>query len=288
MVAVLLAGAVITWSVVRITADDEVRPGDLADDPGVSHVHGLGVNPDDGSLYAATHYGTFRIPDEGRAERIGGSFQDTMGFTVVGPDMFLGSGHPDVAGTRAGQPGLLGLIESTDAGESWQSVSLSGEVDFHALAFAHGRVYGWDSTSGRFMVSEDRERWDERATLDLYSFAVDPTSAGHIVAAAPGGIRASTDGGRQWSAPTGPQIVTIAWAPDGTLWGLEASGTVQRSGDGGGTWEPAGELGGEPQALLATESALWAAAHDTDDRTGIYRSTDGGATWELRYQDDDQ
>lgn len=119
--ALAIAGAVaiaaVAWAVVVVAGDDNPRPGDLAGEPGVSHVHGLGINPADGSLIVATHYGSFRIaPDGDDAERIGDSFQDTMGFTVAGPDHFLGSGHPDVAGMQAGQPGRLGLIESTDAG----------------------------------------------------------------------------------------------------------------------------------------------------------------------------
>lgn len=289
IVAVLVAVPVIVWSVARLTGnDDEVRPGGLAGDPGVSHVHGLGINPADGSLYVATHYGTFRVPEGGEAERIGGSFQDTMGFTVVGNDTFLGSGHPDLAGMQAGQPGLLGLIQSTDGGESWQSLSLAGEVDFHALAYAHGRVYGWDSTSRRFMVSDDQQQWDERATLDIYGFAVNPDDADHLVGAAPAGIRTTTDGGQTWSDAAEPAVVAIAWAPDGTLWGIEADGTVQRSTDGGRTWAVSGTLPGEPQALLATGDELWAAAHDTDLVTGIYRSTDSGTTWDLRYQDPNQ
>ncbi|MDQ3275042.1 MAG: exo-alpha-sialidase, partial [Actinomycetota bacterium] len=63
-------------------------------DPGVVHVHGLGINPKDGALFVATHTGVFRIPESGQAVRIADRWQDTMGFTVVGPDHFLASGHP--------------------------------------------------------------------------------------------------------------------------------------------------------------------------------------------------
>ncbi len=96
-------------------------------DPGPIHVHGLGINPADGSLLIATHTGTYRVePDEDKAELIGANRQDTMGFTVAGPDRFLGSGHPDPNAAReGGLSPLLGLIESRDAGRSWQSISLS-------------------------------------------------------------------------------------------------------------------------------------------------------------------
>ena len=91
--------------------------------------------------------------------------------------------------------------------------------------------------------------------------------------------------GRSWSEAADPGIVAVAWAPSGDLWGIEIDGTVQRSIDGGLKWAAAGTLPGEPQALLATDDALWAAGHEADGVTGIYRSIDGGVSWQLRYRD---
>jgi hypothetical protein len=100
-------------------------------DPPPEHVHGLGINPADGALFIATHTGLFRMEaGSDSAERVGELLQDTMGFAVVGPDRFLGSGHPDL---RSDLPPLLGLIRSGDGGLTWDSVSLLGEADFHAL-----------------------------------------------------------------------------------------------------------------------------------------------------------
>lgn len=264
-------------------ASESAGPGGAAD-PGVSHVHGLGVNPADGSLIVATHFGSFRIPaGGGDAERIGDSYQDTMGFTVAGPDRFLGSGHPDVQGLQQGQPGQLGLIESTDAGGTWINVSLGGEVDFHALAFAHDQVYGWDSGTGRFLVSADQQDWEARSTLDLLSFAVDPDDAEHIVGAAPDGLIESTDGGRTWHQADGPQLVVVSWDPDAGLWGADPGGIVWRFD--GPDWGRTGTLPGQPQAFLATPDALYAAAADQSAITGIYESTDEGRTWDLLYRD---
>ncbi len=280
----LVAAPVLVWALGRSSSEG---PGQATsfEDPGVAHVHGLGVNPADDSLYVATHTGTFRIPDNGPAERVGASYQDTMGFTIAGPDRFLGSGHPDVPALRRGEPPLLGLIESTDAGQTWQSRSLRGEADFHGLAFAHDRVYGLDSTGGRFMVSTDMTDWDTRSTIGLSSFAVDPADPDHIVGTGPEGLLASSDGGRQWVAQKGPGLVELSWEPDMGLWGVEADGAVHRSNDGGTTWEQAGQLPGQPQALLAQDGVLYAAALE-DDATGIYRSDDEGRTWRLTYRDE--
>jgi hypothetical protein len=69
-----------------------------ASDPGVIHIHGLGRNPADDALFIATHTGLFRMTSSDRApERVAGFYQDTMGFTVIGPGHFLGSGHPGSA-----------------------------------------------------------------------------------------------------------------------------------------------------------------------------------------------
>jgi hypothetical protein len=52
----------------------------------VEHIHGLGINPADGSLLIATHSGLFRAGDgERRARRVGEKAQDTMGIHRRGP-----------------------------------------------------------------------------------------------------------------------------------------------------------------------------------------------------------
>lgn len=58
-VCAVFALVTVVWAVQRGgDHDDEVVS---QDDPGVTHVHGLGIDPADGTLYAATHHGVFRI-----------------------------------------------------------------------------------------------------------------------------------------------------------------------------------------------------------------------------------
>jgi hypothetical protein len=260
--------------------EDEAPTGTA--EPGIHHVHGLGIDPGDGSLYAATHYGLFHIPPAGDASRVGDNYQDTMGFTVVGPQHFLGSGHPDLQQPEL--PPLLGLIESTDAGRSWQPVSLLGEADFHALAFRHGLVYGYDATNERFMVSPDRRSWETRSQpRGLFSFAVDPNSPEHVLATTSSGLISSADGGRTWSATSAPPLAFLGWADDGSLAAAGADRGIYVSPDGGTSWTGVGELPGLPEAFLAVDGRTLVAAVQ---ELGIYDSTDGGGTWRLRYRDD--
>ena len=255
---------------------------------GIAHVHGLGIDPSDQSLYVATHYGLFRLPASGPAARVGDSFQDTMGFTVVDSNRLLGSGHPDAPAMQKGSPRLLGLIESTNDGATWSNMSLSGEVDFHGLVWAHDQVFGWDSTTSRLMVSDDGERWEMRSQLDLLSFVVDPRDEQHLLAATPTGLGVSTDGGRSWNEVSqAPPLVEMSWASQGSLWAADGQGGVYRSSDAGRSWQAAGRLSAPPQAFLAVDDdQLWAAVGAEGEPTGIYRSVDGGAEWMLRYRDE--
>jgi photosystem II stability/assembly factor-like uncharacterized protein len=250
---------------------------------GVVHVHGLGVDPGDGTLYAATHSGLFKIPEKGEAERVANRAQDTMGFSVVGPGRFIGSGHPDFREDDV-RPPLLGLIESDDAGVTWDRVSLHGEADFHALQAAHDKVYGYDSTSGTFMVTEDKQTWDRRSRLQLLAFAVDPADPDRVVAATLQGPVASADGGRTWTPLTGaPPLAVVAWQTGAGLFGVGVDGSVHRSGDGGRSWARAGEVGGQPEALTVDTVEEATRLHVAVADRGIVVSTDGGRTFTTRY-----
>ena len=285
----VVAGAVaaLVVAVLLLRNDNSARGGageGVADQ--VAHVHGLGINPADGDLYAATHYGLFRIPENGKAVRMSEAVQDTMGFTVVGPNHFLGSGHPDANDSRlraAGKPPLLGLIESTDGGRTWNSLSLLGEADFHSLVAAHDLVYGYDATGGRLMVSADGNEWEARSRVPLADFAVDPADADRLVAMTETGLAESRDGGRTWTSIPGPQLVFLTWHESAGLWGVGPDGDTYERTDNG--WEPHAPLPGQPQELHVTDDEVYAAAADARGATGIYVSTDRGETWELRYSD---
>jgi hypothetical protein len=250
-------------------------------DLGLGHIHGLGVNPADGELYAASHHGVFVVAD-GEAERRGPLIQDTMGFTVAGSDWFLGSGHPDIRNDpilEDDMTPLLGLIESTDRASSWEGLSLQGEVDFHALVYAHDRAYGADATSARFLVSDDLESWETRSEIDLWSFAVAPDDPERIVGVADTDVVSSGDGGRTWAPVAGtPALRFVSWHAEAGLWAVADDGTVYRSGDGGTTWDERGNVEGEAAGILADSSGLYVATSEA-----ILSSTDQGASWQLVY-----
>lgn len=252
---------------------------------GVVHVHGLGVDPADGALYAATHSGLFRLPTSGAAVRVANRAQDTMGFSIVGPRTFIGSGHPDFREDDV-RPPLLGLIESTDAGQSWTRLSLHGKADFHALHAAHGQVYGYDSTSQTFMVSKDRTAWERRAQLPMRDFAVSPTEPDTVLATTERGLARSTDGGKTFQTVGGPPgLVVLAWAEKGSLYGSAFDGSVHRSADGGITWSRRGTAAGEPEAIAVDDRNGSETVYVAVAERGILASADGAQTFTTRYKE---
>jgi hypothetical protein len=283
MVRWLVVGLLAALVVAGCSSDRPAAPGaDILEDPGLVHVHGLGINPADGTLFAATHTGLFTVRD-GAATRVADRYQDTMGFTVVGADHFLGSGHPDARDPQLHRPGrrpLLGLIESRDAGRSWRPLSLLGEADFHALQVAHGRVYGYDATGGRFMVTSDRRNWQVRSKLELVSFAVSPSDSELVVATTERGLVRSRDGGRRWEPMGGPAALLLDWKRPEGLWAMTADGQAWRSRDAGQTWGRRGAFNGQPEAFLAEGERLYVAVLGL----GIVSSGDGGRSWQVRYR----
>lgn len=262
---------------------------------GFGHVHGLAVAPAEDpasgeadpasgeraagneDLYVATHHGLFRLGGDRTLTRVSRQDLDLMGFTAAGDGRFLASGHP---GEHGEGPANLGLIESTDGGVTWTSLSLEGAADFHGLRAAHGRVYGYNSARGAFMVSQDRRAWEERSTIPMGSFVVSPEDEDTVLAVTSRGLARSTDQGRGWTPVAGaPAVGLLDWGRGAQVWGVDAGAAVWSSEDGGTTWERRGTLPGAPHALTSSGDTLYAAVEgDT-----LVVSTDGGRNWTTRH-----
>jgi len=252
------------------------------EDPGPVHVHGLGVDPADGALLVATHTGLFRAAEgERKARRIAGRYQDTMGFTVVGPHRFLGSGHPDL---RDKLPPFLGLIESKDGGQSWRALSLQGAADFHVLEASGRRIYGYgsdfDSREPRFLASDDGgHRWQRLDPPEpLIALAISPANARTLIASGERRAFVSRNAGRSWRPLDVPSAGLLAWNAAGVSL-VAMDGRVWHSADDGATWREAAAIGGRPAAFDSGRGdELLVALHDGT----VKRSADGAASWSVR------
>lgn len=275
--ALLLAGCSSSDDEVPAGAPEGVPAGALA----ASHVHGVAVDPADGTLLLATHDGLYEIADDGRSSRVGPVI-DLMGFAVAGPGHFLASGHP---GQGVDLPQPVGLIESTDGGRTWEPVSRQGQSDFHALAVSPAGVLGYD---GSLRYSDAGEEWETRSIPAApHTLAASPDGA-QILATTEQGLLRSPDGGRTWEPVVdAPLLQVVAWAGDGsTVAGLTPAGVVWTSGDGADTWTEAGDLGEAPQAVAVDSTGGGPVRILAVTEAGLYESMDGGSSFEPRWPSD--
>lgn len=253
-------------------ADDTASSDGLPMVPAeAGHLHGMGVNPADDKLYLGTHAGLMVVEDDG-VERVGEATIDLMGFAIAGPDHFYASGHP---GLRDDLPNPVGLIETTDGGQSWRVLSLSGESDFHTLAASPDAAYGFD---GALRATVDGRTWTAGAPdVETWSIAIDPEEATTLVATTDRGPVISTDGGKTFAGlADAPPVALLAWPESDALWGITADGDLFLSTDGGASWTAQGNTGGAPEAFTASDAdSVFVALED-----GIQRSDDSGKTFE--------
>lgn len=171
------------------------------------HAHGIGYSADGSQVLIPNHFG-IAVYREGRWSKVPGPAHDYMGF-VVTRDFIFSSGH--LAGSR-GVTNLLGLMRSGDGGQSWITLGLEGQVEFHVVAagylsnalYVHNaepnaampragiyrmmgeRLVGWRGAAGRGLQGE------------IGMLTAHPTDAATIAAATTAGLFLSRDGGDEF------------------------------------------------------------------------------------------
>ncbi len=214
----------------------------------LDHVHGLLVTGE-GTLLAGTHTGAVAVTTDGTVSRVGSSRDDLMGMTgIPGTDTLASSGHP---GVGSDFPNPVGLILSDDGGLTWSAASLTGQVDFHALAADGTVVVGYGGGDGVLVSSDGGQSFTAGAAITPAALAITP---GHVWASTADGVQHSVDGGQSFSVvETAPLLVLVAAGPDGSLWGVDTDGVAWRSPDGA-TWEQRASVG-PVEALAVTDEA---------------------------------
>lgn len=237
------------------------------------HVHGVAFNPADDKVYLATHDGLFRYDDSGPV-RVGPVI-DLMGFTAAGPDHFYSSGHP---GPGVDMANPVGLIESTDAGETWATLSREGQTDFHSLTASAGGVMGFDGTA--VLNTADGQSWTTMSPpVATFALAASPDGTTVLITSQSGPAR-STDGGKTWALiADAPPLQLTFFADDQTVVGVAPDGNVFLSADAGATWDSKGTVSQAPEAVTAR-------IQDDDQleilvviQGALLRSVDSGSTF---------
>ena len=213
----------------------------------LDHVHA--AVPVDGGLLVGTHTGVVRVDVvSGAVTPVGTSRDDFMGL-AGSSELLVASGHPGEGSTL---PDPVGLLRSTDAAETWSTVSLTGEIDFHALAVDGDRIAG-SATTGDVLYSEDAgATWTAIAQMEATSLAWFDgrlwIADGVALSSWAPGEAAPVDAGG------GAAVLIAAVSDSSRLWALVADGTLVTSTDGV-SWEEAGGVSSAGALAASPEAA---------------------------------
>jgi photosystem II stability/assembly factor-like uncharacterized protein len=255
------------------------------------YVNALDLDPVTKDFLLTTNRGFFRIGRDGGAVRpIRGTVSARgrraavgtfLEIEVAGAGRLIGSGHPDRPGAL---PAYLGVIRSGDGGRTWSVVSRLGDADLHKIVLAHGRLYAFDAVLSALLVSRDGGRtFTENFTPRglIIDFEVDPADPRRIVAANADQLFRSQDTGASWRPLDRGEGIRLAWPAPEALYRALKDGDVQRSDDGGETWEATGSVDGEPYKFKAVgPDELYLALSDGT----IMHTTDAAKTWKAVFR----
>lgn len=160
-----------------------------------------------------------------------------------------------------------------------------------------GRVYS-ATPRGLLVSDDDGQSWVslpvDRAHDEVFSVALHPSDPGVLFVGRRDGLWRTDDGGKLWapvgSPTTGPYVplaVAIAETQPNVLYVATARHGVLRSTDGGHRWTsasrglPEARGGGRTEEIrtLVVDPLNADVAYAAHERHGVYRTTDGGASW---------
>ena len=238
--------------------------------PDVGHIHHIAVDQE--NILVGAHYGLFRYTADSQWQRMGDEF-DVMGLSVT-PSGIVVSGHP---GPGFPFPDPLGLLASNDGGETWQSVSLTGEVDFHYLTSSGNTLVGFDATNGLMVTSVDGGlTWEILALPPISAIALHPDNPSQMVVISDGQGLVSTDGGetfQEFDLPPGTE--TLVWSNTGLL--AAAALELHLAPAPGEAFTLLATFDGVVHTVAASANTIAVALHD--DR--VVASRDGGKTFSV-------
>jgi photosystem II stability/assembly factor-like uncharacterized protein len=256
------------------------------------------------SLWAGAEGGIVRIFDRGARRRFFPVSQgeDVISLAFDATDrrvLYAGTGWNDR--TTAGYPGRQGGVwRSPDRGRTWQQ-GIRGMIATEiqaVVAPAPDRIVAALLGRGPVLSDGRGSPWaagDHGVERDIHDLLADPAAPDILWAATWDGVFRSEDGGQTWTAASEgltPHPIlswryctSLALDPTvpGGLWVASWSGLFH-SADGARTWARVTSL---PEAAFDAVAVdpndprkVWVASEGGGALPGVFRSEDGGATWQ--------
>jgi len=243
--------------------------------------------PDNPQLYymGATGGGVWKTENAGLTwKNISDDFFNvgTIGAIAVAKSdpnvIYVGTGEKSIRGVTTSQGD--GIYKSTDAGSTWTHIGLAkagqiARIKIHptkpdiAYAAAQGQIWTPNEERGVYRTTDGGETWKLVLSIDAQTGATD--------------LRMD---------PTNPRILYASmWEHGRKPWYILSGGTaggIFKSIDGGDNWKKLTE--GLPEMIgkvgidisASNPNRLYAIVEAMPGKGGLYRSDDGGITWELK------
>ncbi|MCP4158251.1 MAG: glycosyl hydrolase, partial [bacterium] len=238
----------------------EIGPRDIPSGGGLGRINCIAFDPDDSDTMwiASPSGGLWKTTDAGSnwSTRTDDLPNIGVSWILIDPEdsdiMYIATGDGDGGDTYS-----VGVLKSTDGGDSWDTTGLQGDITSY---------------------------WLIRKML-FY-----PGNSHTIIAATDGGIFKTTDGGTSWTETQAGYFRDIEVnASSPNIWYASVSWNgIFKSTDGGDSWAKVGSglpVTGFQRIELdispSTPTTIYALYCDDDNNGffGIYRSTDSGSTW---------
>jgi ligand-binding sensor domain-containing protein len=261
------------------------------------HVHGLGIDPlDKNILYIATHGDFYKSVNGEPPVKVDQQRADYMAFNAPPTEgvPLYASGHPSTGGN-------MGLVKSTDGGQTWQSVSqvLDPPVDFHAMAVSMSNsnvIMGFDSGGrGLFKTTDAGNTWQSLNYPEyITALAIAPDNSEEVFAGTENGIFRSSDGGSSWTQLNqykGIGIFALVFDLEGALYASTETFGLSKSSDQGGTWqniERPNTLTINSIAADSENKIIYVAGFSPDGFQEVYKGSFDGSNWQLLGTNEEQ
>ena len=217
--------ALLAWvcAAAAVAASHTYAGGRTGGEPVLFHVHGLAFSSDGKAILVPSHYGLAAYRD-GSWSEVDGPIHDFAGFSVSESAIYA-SGHPPQGSAL---PDPLGLVKSTNSGETWRSLALGGEVDFHLIAagYRSKAIYVLNErpnsampAAGLYLTLDEGKTWRYGAARGLegkiFGLAAHPREAEILVVATDRGLYLSRDAGGRFSRLDRGAVTAVTFDPEG-------------------------------------------------------------------------
>ncbi|MED1285226.1 F510_1955 family glycosylhydrolase [Bacillus mycoides] len=186
----------------------------------IEHIHGIGYAGNMPGVSIATHSG-IKVYQDGKWFETTTELHDYMGFQAT-KNGFVASGHPE-PGANLKNP--LGLMKSSDGGNTLEKLAFYGESDFHNLAVGYNTeaIYLYNERpnsklqQGFYFSTNNGQDWKNSKlnglSSTIHSFSAHPDQSSVVAVSAKDGVYLSTDYGNTFelfSKPVESTAVTLS------------------------------------------------------------------------------